>query len=256
MDWVELHIPHGPASDALEVAGEVRGDDLVIWVPGADAEREAAKLRALGFPVRIEPGLPEAEWRDAWKRWFKITRLGRRLVIVPSWERYTPAADDVVLDLDPGRAFGTGAHATTRQCLLELERIPRARRFLDLGTGSGILAIAAAKLWPEAAGVAWDADPEAVEAARENLERNGVAGRVALAPPSGVFDMVVANIQADVLEGLRDELIGWAADPPGTLILAGILDEQGAGVAARFALPVERMESLDGWTTIVLRAAR
>jgi ribosomal protein L11 methyltransferase len=252
MDWVELHIPHGPASDALERAGEVRGDELVIWVPAADAEEEAARLRAQGFPVRMQAAMPEAEWRDAWKRYFKVTRIGRRLVIVPSWERHTPEPDDVVLDLDPGRAFGTGAHATTRLCLLELERVAPPRRFLDLGTGSGILAIAAAKLWPEAAGMAWDNDPEAVEAARENLERNGVAGRVVLAPPSGRFDLVVANIQADVLEGLRDALVGWGE----TLILAGILDEQAAGVAARFALPVERMESLDGWTTIVLRAAR
>jgi ribosomal protein L11 methylase PrmA len=209
--WVEIVVPlcAGAAedigalltdalADAIDeaAAGTLwRGDELVFWVPlsrGEAALRETraamAALAERGFAVaaadvRAEPAAPEAEWRDAWKRYFKVVRITRRIVIVPSWESYEPAGDDVVLDLDPGQAFGTGAHASTRLCLEELDALAdtgmRVDRFLDIGTGSGILAIAAARLWPDASGTAIDSDPTAVAAARENLSRNQVIDRVA-----------------------------------------------------------------------------
>jgi ribosomal protein L11 methyltransferase len=275
-EWVEIAISVRHV-DAAEVAGflattvpaahagvELRGENIVFWVPfnegdGALRETRAAvsTLAAGGIavdPARVElkPAAPEAEWRDAWKRHFRVTRVARRVVIVPSWEEYAPASSDVVLQIDPGRAFGTGLHASTRLCLIELDTLSSAdqpvlpgghrkvTRFLDIGTGSGILAIAAAKLWPASSGLAIDIDPVAVEVATENAQRNGVAERVSCAAtPLGTvqeaFDLVMANIQMDVLRLLRDVGVQRIA-PGGILILSGLLDEEARGVARWYAL--------------------
>ena len=174
MEWVELTLPAGALADEIAAilvevepvyaeGAELRGEDIVLYAPVdranvvADSIRAAArKLAAEGFEVdaeklRVKPALPEDEWRDAWKKYFHIKRFGKRIVIVPSWEResYKPEPGDVMLDLDPGRAFGTGAHASTRLCLVELEELADvhgvvAKRMLDVGTGSGILSVAAA----------------------------------------------------------------------------------------------------------------
>jgi len=286
MEWVELMLPAGALAE--EVAAlladlgvapsgvEVRGEDVVVWVPAAEAEgalhelrQAAARLRENGISVdpadaRVRPAMPEDEWRDAWKRYFHVVRVAPRIVIVPSWETYEPAAEDVVLDLDPGRAFGTGAHASTRLCLRELDALQQSgglavERFLDVGTGSGILAIAAAKLWPGSRGVALDVDPIAVEAAKENLDRNGIrsvaASDASLDSVEGAFDVVVANIQADVLERMAPALV---ARTRGALILSGLLTPQAEPIAEVFAalgLRRERVSQLEGdaeWSAVVL----
>lgn len=291
MEWVELVLPAGALAEEVgailattdEVAAsgvEVRGEEIVTWARAAEADaaasalrRAAARLADAGFDVdpatvHVRPAPPEDEWRDAWKRFFRTTRVSPRIVIVPSWERFTSAPGDVVLDLDPGRAFGTGAHASTRLCLVELDRLEAedrltVERFFDVGTGSGILSIAAARLWPAARGIAVDVDPIAVSAARENLERNGVGARVAVsdtkaADVAGPFDLVVANIQADVLEALRDTLAHELA-PGGALVLSGLLTEQANEVAAsyeRTGLARARLTTLPDdrdWTAVVLR---
>ena len=186
---------------------------------------------------------------------------------MPSWESFTPGEGDIVLDLDPGRAFGTGAHASTRLCLTELERLCASgllvHRFADVGTGSGILAITAAKLWPDATGIGLDVDPLAVDCAAENLERNGIGARVttadaSLATFSSVFDLVLANIQADVLEAMADSLATHVA-PGGALVLAGILAPQAAPIAEVFVgrgLVLDRIHQLPDdldWSSVVLR---
>jgi ribosomal protein L11 methyltransferase len=187
---------------------------------------------------------------------------------VPSWETFTPGPDDVVLDHHPGRAFGTGAHASTRLCLTELERLAgeglAVTRVLDVGTGSGILAITAAKLWPSATGIGVDVDPLSVECAAENLQRNGIGDRVItsgtpLAEIDGVFDLVLANIQADVLEALAPALV---ARTTGALVLAGLLAPQAEPIAALFqehGLGLDRIHQLPDdldWSSVVLRKAR
>ena len=258
--WVEIVV----AADAAEVdeiaaqlaqlvppaatGTEIRGDEIVFWAPLADREealavtREViARLAAAGAGVdparvRAQPAVPEAEWRDAWKRYFHVTRVGPRVVIVPSWETFAAGADDVTIDLDPGMAFGTGTHASTRIVLEQLQARPAPARVLDVGAGSGILAIAAAKLWPGARVVAIDNDPIAVAACRENCERNGV--RVAceetpVADVPGEFELVLANIQAHVLYELRDALIARMA-PGGAIILSGLLAAQAEGVVVAF----------------------
>jgi ribosomal protein L11 methyltransferase len=292
MEWVELIVPVGELAD--EVAAllmstddaaargvEVRGGDVVAWAPAQEAEAAVlglkaavARLAAQGFAVstdlvRVVPAPPESEWQDAYKRFFHVVRVTRRLVIVPSWETFSPSPRDVVLHLDPGRAFGTGAHASTRLCLKELERLCDdeglvAQTFLDVGTGSGILSVAAAQLWPGAHGVAIDIDPEAASAAEENLERNGVTVRVRahaqdVASVTGRFDVVLANIQADVLELLRDELVGHLA-PKGTVVLSGLLSPQADPIATFYeqaGLSRLRISTLDedpDWSAVVLRA--
>jgi ribosomal protein L11 methyltransferase len=262
MEWVELVLPAGAiadevaallADDPVAAAGvELRGEEIVLWAPAAEAEEAlaalvaaASRLAAAGIDIdpaaaRARPAVAEDEWRDAWKKHFRVDHVTPRLVIVPSWEPHEPAAGEILLDLDPGRAFGTGAHASTRLCLRELDAIARpVARFLDVGTGSGILSIAAAKLHPSATGVAIDNDPIAVDAARENLERNGVAARVEasgrpLEELEGVFDLVLANIQADVLEPLAPALAARVA-PGGILLLSGLLAPQTSGMAAIYA---------------------
>jgi ribosomal protein L11 methyltransferase len=288
MEWVELALPAGElaeevaailaSTDEVAAAGvEVRDDLVVMWAHVEDADAAAQALRAAavrlrdnGLPVtpesvRVRPAPPETEWRDSWKRYFHVTRLGKSIVIVPSWETHAPSAGDIILDLDPGRAFGTGAHASTRLCLVELERLrdegATIARFLDVGTGSGILSVAAAKLWPSATGLAVDVDPQAVDAARENLDRNGVGARVATSDTDaadipGQFDCVVANIQADVLVEIVGALLARTA-PGGTIILSGILSPHATSVAEAYAAGaslVQRTASDDGdWTALVLR---
>ncbi|HKA90081.1 MAG TPA: 50S ribosomal protein L11 methyltransferase [Haliangiales bacterium] len=278
MEWVELVVPCAELADEVaallaEMAAgaglEVRAGEIVAWAradeaAGARAQLAGAvaRLRDGGFAVdpaaiAVRPAAREDEWRDAWKRYFTTTRIGRRMVIVPSWETYAPAPGDVVLELDPGRAFGTGAHASTRLCLMELEDVAGdVRRFLDVGTGSGILAIAAAKLWPRATGVAIDVDPIAVAAAGENLARNGI-DRVttsdrALEDVDGRFDLVLGNIQADVLEQMGAAL---AARTAGRLILSGLLLEQVGPIRETFArtgLRVDGVRALDEWAAVVM----
>jgi ribosomal protein L11 methyltransferase len=261
-EWIELVLPAGAlaeevaallADDPVAAAGvELRGEDIVLWAPAAEADAALGALRAAaerlaasGLPVdpagvTARPAVPEDEWRDAWKKHFRVDHVTPRLVIVPSWEPYTPAAGEVTLDLDPGRAFGTGSHASTRLCLRELDKIERrVARFLDVGSGSGILSIAAAKLHPAATGVALDVDPIAVDAARENLERNGVSARVSVGDQplealDGVFDLVLANIQADVLEALAPSLAARVGGG-GLAVLSGLLTPQTSGIAAIYA---------------------
>jgi ribosomal protein L11 methyltransferase len=264
-DWLEISVPvaRADAEAADEIAGllahqlsdaasgvEVRGGEIVYWVPLergesalAEARRVVAAMAAGGQPVVAaevvsRPAAPEAEWRDAWKRYFRTVRLTRQIVVVPSWDRHDPGEGDRVIHLDPGQAFGTGAHASTRLCLELMQELAdgggRPRRVLDLGTGSGILALAAAALWPEAEVHGVDNDPVAVEVARENAAANRAALHLGGDWPQGAFDLVLANIQADVLI-LLAEAVSERLAPGGHLILSGLLTEQVDGVAAVYA---------------------
>jgi ribosomal protein L11 methyltransferase len=177
-----------------------------------------------------------------------------------------PPAGAVALRLDAGRAFGSGEHASTRGCLIAVDRLGRRRRFrrpLDLGCGSGILAIAIAKAWRVPV-VAADIDPEAVRVARENARTNGVAAtvrfgcgpgyRVPAVAAGAPYDLIVANILARPLARLAGELARHLA-PGGVAVLAGLLDGDANGVIAAhrpFGLSLERRLVVDGWATLVL----
>jgi ribosomal protein L11 methyltransferase len=172
----------------------------------------------------------EADWADAWKRHFPVLRVGRRIVIRPTWRRHRRGIEDVVIALDPGMAFGTGLHPTTRLCLAALEDVAdrgrlAAARVLDVGCGSGILAIAAARLGA-ASVLGLDVDPIAVEATDANARRNRVARRVRTrlgSLPSGEppHRLVLANLIASLLIELAPALAG-ELQPNGALIASGI----------------------------------
>ncbi len=287
-DWVEIIVPVG-ASDVDDVAAliasevsaaaagtEQRGDEIVFWVSSADVASALAETRdavarwAAGGAaldparVRTAAAMPESEWRDAWKRYFKVSHLTREFVVVPSWERYEPKPGEVVIDLDPGMAFGTGTHASTRLVLEELQRLADAGtsppRILDVGCGSGILSIAAAKWWPAASVVAVDNDPIAVAATIENAQVNHVADRIAaseqpLEAIAETFPLVLANIQAHVLRALKDQLVAHTA---GTLILSGLLTPQSAPLSDEFVAAGLRLVGIHAskddpqWSSAVL----
>jgi ribosomal protein L11 methyltransferase len=184
------------------------------------------------------------DWANNWKVHFKPVRIGERLVIKPTWEEYQKLPGDLVIEIDPGMAFGTGAHPTTRMCLESIERIcfnekggKLQGRLLDVGTGSGVLSIAGA-LMGETEITAVDIDPEAVRVTRENLELNGVlnlvdASTTPLGELGGEYGIVVANILAEELVRLAGQLIARVA-PGGWLILSGILTEKEEFVCAGF----------------------
>jgi ribosomal protein L11 methyltransferase len=285
-DWVEIIVPVG-AADVDDVAAliasdvgaaaagtEQRGDEIVFWVDAANVANALAETRdavtrwAAGGAaldparVRTATAMPEAEWRDAWKRYFKVSRLTRQFVVVPSWERYTAATDDIVIDLDPGMAFGTGTHASTQLVLEELQTLADAgfapKRVLDVGCGSGILAIAAVKRWPAATCIAVDNDPIAVAATLENAAHNGVDIGAAVTPLGeigGEFSLVLANIQAHVLRDLKAALIAKTA---GTLVLSGLLTPQAQTLADEYGaagLRIVRVRASSAdpqWSTVVL----
>jgi ribosomal protein L11 methyltransferase len=203
--------------------------------------------------------LAEEDWAHAWKKHYHVLRVGQRMVIKPSWQEYKLLPDDVVIELDPGMAFGTGLHPTTRMCLQALEKhLEPGAKVLDLGTGSGILAIAAAKMGAGSV-LALDNDPLAVKAAQANVKSNGVQNVVtvelgSLDRATGEFDLVLVNILARVIVELADQGLVDRVQPTGLMIAAGLIEEQEAEVTAALSehglKTIERRQEKD-WVTLV-----
>ena len=186
--------------------------------------------------LRVETvHIPEENWAEEWKKYFKPFRAGESLVVKPTWETYEAQPGDKVIEIDPGMAFGSGTHETTGMCLTLLERAIRGgERVIDVGTGSGILAIGAALLG--ASGVlAIDIDPQAVKVAKENIAHNGLSGKIEavegnlLDRRDVTCDVCVANIIASVICGFAEPLKAHIA-PGGTFICSGIIREREADV--------------------------
>ncbi|MGE5509173.1 MAG: 50S ribosomal protein L11 methyltransferase [Chitinophagales bacterium] len=217
-------------------------------------------------PARVEVRRREdTEWADAWKRYYHTLKVGR-LVVRPSWEEYQAGPGELVIDLDPGMAFGTGTHPTTALCLAALEealRETRAELVVDAGTGSGILAIAAAKLGAGRV-IACDLDPVACRVARENIASNGVApaievregdARPVLRSVAGRASVVVANIVAEVIAAFAPDLTG-ALRPGGLLLAAGIIEHKRPAVEEALLKTGVRLEEgreQDGWVLLKAR---
>jgi len=228
---------------------------------------------SLIYPINLEEQiLTEQDWAEAWKVHFVPHKVGRRLVIKPSWREYQPTNEEVIIELDPGMAFGTGLHPTTRLCLQSVESyIQPGWQVLDLGTGSGIQALAAAKLGAKHV-LALDNDPIAVKVARANVRANKLSRRIsvrlgslplysdAVNPGDTVhrapaFDMVVANIIASVILELAQPLIS-VLKPSGILITGGIVTDKLDGVKKALeeagGAIIEVLSEGD-WRTIVAR---
>ena len=192
------------------------------------------KLDDLKIDAKTELiGCDEEEWATAWKKYYKPTRVGEKFVVVPSWEKYTPKDGDIVIDMDPGMAFGTGTHETTRLCMSLVEKnVKSGDKVLDVGSGSGILAIAAKKL-----GAAYcagcDIDEVAVRTEKENAALNGcdvdfyrsdLLKNVKL-KNGEKFDVIIANIVADIIIRMSENA-GEYVKSGGLLIASGIIDQR------------------------------
>lgn len=246
----------------------------------ADGDSSSQMLKLNSFLAELAGLHPHAEfaqpilssvraedWSSSWKVHFKPLRVGKRLLIVPTWEDAAESPGDMVIRIDPGMAFGTGGHETTRLCLELLESVMedspllKVPSLLDLGTGSGILAMAACLL---GAGriLALDIDPDAVEVARENFMLNEMSdciecGTTSLEALKEDFDIILANILAEELVRLAPFLAERLL-PGGSLILSGILAEKEQLVSHGFAsLPLEFIKTVcDGeWVAMLYRKA-
>jgi ribosomal protein L11 methyltransferase len=196
------------------------------------------------------------DWIAEWKRHWQPVHVGRFL-IAPPWYEINAAPDQIVIRIEPGMAFGTGTHETTRLCLHAIERHFRGGDFLDVGTGTGILAIAAAKLHPESRIMACDIDPQAIEIARENAQRNEVAERIdfyvgTLDEQTPSVACLVANLTADIIEPMLPKLLDIACEH---LILSGILVAQADRLLARLIElgATQREVAIEGeWVAIIV----
>jgi ribosomal protein L11 methyltransferase len=285
--FVAVDVPAAEAerwSDALFELGangvELRDDQTLLRGPGggavtivgsfetrADADLALSSLAEEGHAPRLEEIVGDA-WRDAWKAHFAPFSLTPRITVVPPWVRYAPGREgEQVLELEPGRAFGTGLHATTSLVagVLHARAAELAgRAVLDVGTGSGILALAAL-LYGASRAVAIDVDADVIPVVRENAERNGLAGRVEaraarIEDVTATFPWVLANIEARVLDPMAPDL-ARVLGPAGTLVLSGILASERARLTERYT-SLERPLALvatdergdaagDGWVALV-----
>lgn len=219
------------------------------------------RFHAESIPFSMETGtIREEDWANGWRKYYHPVKIGRRTVVCPSWEEYSPGAGEVVLSLDPGMAFGTGTHETTRLCVGFIEDYLKENgTVLDVGTGSGILSVAALLLGASSA-VGCDIDKTAVEVAKENAAKNGVESKFTafcgdLATGlSGAFDLICANIVADVI-------IRFAPDAPrflksgGILLVSGIIEERLPEVLAALeknGFILKEQKLLNGWAAACL----
>lgn len=229
-------------------------------------EAEFARIGRTGALSSVSiSAVPEQDWMHKWKEGFEAVEIGERLVVAPSWKLPGKSDGRVVIQIDPGMAFGTGTHETTKLCLEAIERHWHGGSLLDVGTGTGILAIAAALLAPASRVVAIDVDPQAVEVARENLAINGVSSSIELRvgqPRDFVtqeFGVIVANLTAEVIVDLMADLARCLA-AEGWMILSGILTELAEDVerslgACGFKV-TERRESGEWCAFVAMRAVR
>ena len=216
------------------------------------------RLEASGIEYSLDTtGVEQEDWQNAWKKYYHPMDIGNRLAVVPGWEHYD--TDRITITMDPGMAFGTGTHETTSLCLETLDAIVQGgERVLDIGTGSGILAIAALKLGAkEAEGV--DIDPMCVRTAGENAERNGVADRFHVRVGNlsdqarGTYQIITANIVANAIISLAPS-VPALLEQNGVFIASGIIDEREEEVAAAIAatgLVVRQIRRDNGWVCIL-----
>ncbi len=224
---------------------------------------ESLTRRLADFPVQWQTmEVKEQDWATAWQEYYKPVRVGRNIIVKPSWEDYIARVGETVIELDPGMAFGCGTHATTAMCLALLEELaPGCAVVYDVGTGSGILSVAAALLGARQV-TAVDIDELAVRTAWDNAERNGVSDRVAVVQGNlldnlagGQADLIVANIIADVIINVAQDAAA-ALKPGGRLIASGIINDRAEEVRRALGdAGLEPVKELTGgeWVAMVYR---
>jgi ribosomal protein L11 methyltransferase len=238
-----------------------------ITLVGAFSTREDADQAILELDAALSPRYEEVVgdgWRDAWKEHYKPYAIAEGLVVRPPWEAYEAKPGEKVLELEPGRAFGTGLHETTRlvvQAIKKYASESKGKLVIDVGCGSGILALAALTLGAERA-IAIYNDPDVIDVTRENAARNGLAARIDasttdVAALSATAPLVLANIEAHVLIPMAPALIE-RVEPGGLLFLSGVLVPQTQSVQAAYVDEMDVLETpvLGEWTLIALRKKR
>ena len=299
MKWIELSVQappefveplsqifhrYGHGGVALETVGgynpdegesQPEGADVVVraYLPldaTTDKRREHIKVAVqlvasiVSLPPLSERVIEEEEWQESWKRHFHVLRVGRRIVICPTWREHRPQPDEIVISLDPGMAFGTGHHPTTRMCLEAVETLVQpGRRVLDVGCGSGILSIASAKLGATQV-VGYEIEEAAARVAGENVIRNDVNSVVSIVfgtlgdgdKTERGYDVVLANISSKVVSDLCEHIAGAVA-PGGHIVASGIIgsrrDETSRVLEDAGLTLVEEMWS-DDWVALVCSA--
>lgn len=265
--WDYTDLPRAEDTETVTVRAYLPEDARLESSLLALAERIAALRHAgaaLGAGTISHSFVADEDWAETWKAYIHTEKIGERIVVRPTWEEYTPSADEIVIELDPGAAFGTGAHATTAMCLRWLEHlVSPGMRVYDVGCGSGILAVAAAKLGAGEV-IAMDYDPVAVSVAEENIRQNNVHNVVAcesdlLSACEGVApaELITANIIADVIVRLFAQLDRHLA-LGGTLLASGIIDDRIADVehaAAQHGFTVLDMTCEKEWAAMIIRRA-
>jgi ribosomal protein L11 methyltransferase len=261
-EWAEDAVAR-PAAHA--VVGYLPEDERLDARRSRLEEQIARLQNHIGIVYRISyRQVDEQDWAESWKAFFWPQKIGERIVVKPSWCDYEAQPGDLVIELDPGMAFGTGTHPTTALCVQLIERyLKSGDSFLDIGTGSGILMVAAAKLGAGRV-CGGDRDGTAVRVAAENLRRNGIdPRRVCLAqgslatPFRGRFDVVAANILAHVIIELLDD-IARLIKPGGVFICSGIIDQNKDLVVGKMrgmGFELVEIRQKEGWVALASKLA-
>lgn len=259
--WELCDIPEQENTEIVTVSAYYADDEkLQDRLKQIESELAAVEERIGSFRfgnIRFR-SLSEKDWANEWKQYFHVTHVGESLVIKPSWEEYNPKEGEHVIKIDPGMAFGTGTHHTTNMCMARLEKVlPANAEAFDVGTGSGILAIAAALLGAKSV-KAVDIDAVAVRVARENIADNGLEDKIEvkegdlLRGTEGQADVIIANIIADIIIMLLKDIPGKLKDD-GIFLASGIINDRRADVeaaAAEVGMKVDHVDEKGGWVVM------
>lgn len=259
--WELCDIPEQENTEIVTVSAYYADDEkLQDRLKQIESELAAVEERIGSFRfgnIRFR-SLSEKDWANEWKQYFHVTHVGESLVIKPSWEEYTPKEGEHVIKIDPGMAFGTGTHHTTNMCMARLEKVlPANAEVFDVGTGSGILAIAAALLGAKSV-KAVDIDAVAVRVARENIADNGLEDKIEvkegdlLRGTEGQADVIIANIIADIIIMLLKDIPRKLKDD-GIFLASGIISDRRADVeaaAAEVGMKVDHVDEKGGWVVM------
>ncbi len=263
-----LRTVYGDLLDESILNADKTRADVSVFIPLERSPSETEqflheRFSCLDIPVKMTViGVADEDWASSWKKYYKPTPIGEKIVIVPAWEKYDAKPNEVIVRMDPGMAFGTGSHETTRLVGTLIEKyLKKGDRALDVGTGSGILAIISSLLGASSVD-AYDIDPVAVKVANENIKDNGVTNvacevsdLLKSVKKDNKYDLISANIVADIIIRMSPELADYADD--GCIFIAsGIINSRADEVIeAMSETPFELIETLEekDWVALAFR---